>query len=303
MTSEEKLKTFNIQANMKPKPFTIAPEVALDIISASFPAIFRLGCGAFGHDYKLSIERTDGVPNKTYNLASFQTWQIRESSDGTNFNNKQLPIVLHEFEGCPFCRKVREAASILSLDVTYMPCPQNGRRHRRDIQEKYADRKVTFPFMRDPNTGVEMFESDDIIRYLFTCYGSDGPNTEIPFMLRSGATTTLTAGLASLSRIGRGAKALPSTEPPLPLILWSYEGSPFCKIVREYLCELELPHTQISCPRGSSNRDKMFQMTGGRFQVPYLQDPNEGVELFESAAILEYLDKRYRVQPSPVDYI
>ena len=33
----------------------------------------------------------------------------------------------------------------------------------------------------------------------------------------------------------------------------------------------------------------------GRFQVPYLQDPNTGVNLFESSAILEYLDKQYAV--------
>lgn len=302
--TEEKLEALNIQASITPKPFSVAPEVALDVIAASFPTIFRLASGTFGHNYKISIQRTDGIPNKMYSLASFQTWQIKEDCD-RNFD--KLPIVLYEFEGCPFCRKVREAASILSLDVTFMPCPQNGRIYRREIQEKYGNggesSKVTFPFMRDPNTGVEMFESDDIIRYLFTCYGSGGPNTEIPYMLRPGLVpSTLTAGLATLSRFGRGVKALPSTKPPLPLILWSYEGSPFCKIVREYLCELELAHTQMSCPRGSPNRDKLFEMAG-RFQVPYLQDPNEGIELFESAAILEYLEKKYRIQPSPVDYI
>ena len=40
----------------------------------------------------------------------------------------------------------------------------------------------------------------------------------------------------------------------------------------------------------------------GRFQVPYLEDPNEGIALFESEAIIEYLVKRYEVAPSPVKY-
>lgn len=34
------------------------------------------------------------------------------------------PIEIYEFEGCPFCRKVREAVNILDLDVVFYPCPQ-----------------------------------------------------------------------------------------------------------------------------------------------------------------------------------
>jgi glutathione S-transferase len=31
----------------------------------------------------------------------------------------------------------------------------------------------------------------------------------------------------------------------------------------------------------------------GHFQVPYLEDANEGVYLFESAAIVQYLERTY----------
>ena len=31
----------------------------------------------------------------------------------------------------------------------------------------------------------------------------------------------------------------------------------------------------------------------GRFQVPFLEDPNQGVCLFESKDIVEYLNKTY----------
>jgi glutathione S-transferase len=33
----------------------------------------------------------------------------------------------------------------------------------------------------------------------------------------------------------------------------------------------------------------------GHFQVPYLEDPNEGVYLFESSAIVKYLEDTYAV--------
>ena len=42
--------------------------------------------------------------------------------------------------------------------------------------------KAQFPYLVDPNTGREMYESDDIVRYLFDTYG-DG---SLPFPLAVG---------------------------------------------------------------------------------------------------------------------
>lgn len=47
-------------------------------------------------------------------------------------------------------------------------------------------------------------------------------------------------------RGGRGNKARPSKAPSQPLVLWAYELSPFVKVVKETLCELELPYLQAS---------------------------------------------------------
>lgn len=77
-----------------------------------------------------------------------------------------------------------------------------------------------------------------------------------------------------------------------PLTLWGYEGSPFVRPVRETLCSLGLRHVMVYCARGSQNRDVMFKKTG-RFQVPYLDDPNTGVNMFESSAIVQYLQQVY----------
>ncbi|KAJ1419553.1 Thioredoxin-like superfamily [Sesbania bispinosa] len=201
----------------------------------------------------------------------------------------EKPIEIYEFESCPFCRKVREIVAILDLDVLFYPCPRNGPNFRSKVLEMGG--KQQFPYMVDPNTGVSMYESDDIIRYLVGKYG-DG---NVPLALSLGFLTSLTCGLAMLSRIGKGTTYTPAKLPPKPLIVWAYEGSPFCKLVREVLVELELPHLLRSCARGSPKRNILYQRTG-HFQASFLEDPNTGVEMFESAEIIEYLKATYALQ-------
>ena len=87
----------------------------------------------------------------------------------------------------------------------------------------------------------------------------------------------------------------PSRVAGRPLQLWAYEASPFCALVRETLSELEISYVLQPCARGSPRRTQLMQRTGGTFQVPYLEDPNTGVAIFESAAIIEYLRSRYAV--------
>ena len=83
---------------------------------------------------------------------------------------------------------------------------------------------------------------------------------------------------------------------PAPSLFVSrYEPSPFVRPVREKLCALCLPHTLVPTSRGSANRDRLIQKTGVQFQVPYLVDPNTGVELFESPDIIDYLEAVYTV--------
>ena len=80
----------------------------------------------------------------------------------------EKPLELYEFEGCPFCRKVREALSALDLDAVVYPCPKNGPRFRPDVERRGG--KAQFPYFVDPNAGVAMYESDDIVRYLEDTY-------------------------------------------------------------------------------------------------------------------------------------
>ncbi|EFJ30394.1 hypothetical protein SELMODRAFT_409277 [Selaginella moellendorffii] len=63
---------------------------------------------------------------------------------------------LYEFEACPFCRRL-------------YPCPKGSRVHRAFV--KSSGGKEQFSFVLDPNTGVSMYESSDIVNYLFQEYG------------------------------------------------------------------------------------------------------------------------------------
>ena len=195
-------------------------------------------------------------------------------------------LELYEFEACPYCRKVREALSVLDLDALIHPCPKGGPRFRPEAARRGG--KAQFPYLVDPNTGQALYESDEIVAYLFREYGAGEP----PWLLRRGPATDATAMLASALRPGFGARYRPARAPEQPLELWSFEASPYCRIVREVLCSLELPYRLHNVAKGSPKR-AAFVARSGREMVPFLVDPNRGVELFESADIARYLEETY----------
>ena len=197
-------------------------------------------------------------------------------------------LELYEFEGCPFCRKVREALTMLDLEVLVLPAPKGGTRFRPQGTERGG--KAQFPLLVDPNQGLVLYESDDIIRHLYSAYGA-GP---VPLGLRLGALGTGLSGVASLARAGQGSQARPSRAPEKPLELWSYEISPYSRRAREVLCELELPYVLHNVGQGSQARADLRERAG-KVQVPYLEDPNTDAKMFESRDIVKYLDATYAI--------
>ena len=198
----------------------------------------------------------------------------------------EKPLELYDFEACPFCRKVREALTVLDLEAVIYPCPKSGPRFREEVKKRGG--KAQFPYLVDPNTGREMYESDQINRYLFERYGSG----EVPFMLSAGVFTNPTAFAASAIRTGRGLFYRRSHPPEKLLELYSYEGSPFCRLIREVLCELEIPYRLHNVAQGSPHREA-FVSRSGNMMVPYLVDPNKDLAMFESADIVAYLRETY----------
>ena len=258
-----------------------------DVLGGSVSLLLRLGSGALVGGYTAKVGEAQ---EDTYSFAQLLGYTVKESGYARTRRPKKL-LQIYEFEGCPFCQKVREAVCILDLDVEMLPCPKGGPTFRPEVFKMGG--KAQFPYLVDPNTGVQMYESDAIIQYLFDTYGEE--NETIPFTLQPSVVTTLSSSLSRLPRSGKGNQFSESKQPKQSLVFWGYDASPFVKIVRERLVELELPHVYKSAPRGSSKRNELWRKTG-RFQVPFLEDPNTGVELFESADIVAYLNDVYAVK-------
>lgn len=223
----------------------------------------------------------------------------------------EQPLKLYDIEACPYCRLVREVLSELDLDAMILPCPKGGSRYR-DEATALAGR-AQFPLLVDDNTGAVLLESADIIAYLGKTYGR-GARRSSP--VRRGFDVS-TAQLASALqwRPGglRGMTAEPAAVPDQPLILFSFEASPYSKPVRARLCELQLPYLLRNTAKGTWTdmgppqfRDRLFKAPQGttrnrrwlaehtgQVQVPYLIDPNTGTAMYESQAILDYLNQTY----------
>lgn len=167
----------------------------------------------------------------------------------------------------------------------------------------------------DENTGDRLYESQDIIHHLFKHYGKTGKTPKkyahypkIPLVAVAGTVINgLRGGLAKSSNKDR-------TAPAQLLELWGFEASPYTRIVRCVLTELELAfifHNVAKerwqdqglaklrlkpgkyVPLQGGKREKTLQIMGGNIQVPYLVDANTGTSLFESADIVKYLKKQY----------
>ena len=233
---------------------------------------------------------------------------------GTAFPQQpEKPLQLYEFEGSPFCRRVREVLTLLNLDYEVYPCPKGGQKYRKIVQEKGG--KQQFPFLVDENSGVALYESQDIIHYLFQHYGKSGKTPQkfahypqLPVVALAG---TLVNGARG---IWINKKIIDRAAPAELLELWGFEASPFTRVVRASLAELELPFIYHNVAKerwqdmgpavlrfkpgkyqalAGGKREKVMDVMGRDIQVPYLVDPNTGVKMFESAAIVKYLNKHY----------
>jgi glutathione S-transferase len=216
-------------------------------------------------------------------------------------------LQLFDIENCPYCRLAREAITELDLDVEVYPCPKNGERFRPEVVERGG--KAQFPYLVDPNTGVEMYESLDIVAYLFETYGQ----RELPLKWRLGQAQTFASMVASGARMHTSMQAFPSEQPEYLLELYSFESSPYARPVRELLCNMEIPYILRSCgrtelqewllppirarlnikPEAKLENRQRLQDEEGKVSIPYLYDPNTEQGLFESADILEYLQESY----------
>lgn len=223
-----------------------------------------------------------------------------------------LPIKLYDIESCAACRQVREVLTTLNLDVEIYPCPINGTHFRPHIEKMTGG--TAAPVIIDENTGLQLVGVQQIVDYLFKQYGYNG---KTPSKWQHLVEQPFSGKLVNLSSAFRGRKANPANagkaRPLQMLQLWSFEASPFSRLVREKLCELELPYVlhNVAKERWQDQGPAALRLKPGKYapmpggkrsreilinhkmQVPYLIDPNTGVSMYESKDILQYLDHTY----------
>mmetsp|Transcript_1563 Transcript_1563/g.3276 ORF Transcript_1563/g.3276 Transcript_1563/m.3276 type:complete len:275 (-) Transcript_1563:590-1414(-) len=116
----------------------------------------------------------------------------------------------------------------------------------------------------------------------------------------------VSSSLASLATLNRGARALPRNKfvPRPNLVLYEYEGSPFCRRVRETLTLLDLHHEVRPTPRETLRSEGKFGVLSryrgqiahyprAKMMFPFLVDHTAGIYLNESNAIVSHLWERY----------
>ena len=222
-------------------------------------------------------------------------------------------LKLYEFEGSPFCRRVREVMTTLNLDYEVYPCPKGGQRYRQEMKKLGGRRQ--FPFLVDENTATQLYESQDIIHHLFKHYGKTG---KTPKKYANYPKIPVVALAGTILNGARGVwvnQQILNREAPAQLLeLWGFEASPYTRIVRALLTELELPFKFHNVakerwqdqglavlrlkpgkyqPLTGGKREQVLKIMGDNIQVPYFIDPNTNTQMFESAKIVDYLKKQY----------
>jgi glutaredoxin len=272
----------------EPRPLTITKSTDLGgFVTSSAVLALRLATGAFVLGWKvdtLFAPEDDG----RYAL-QLGPLRIRDSSSVLDPAITPRPtkrLVLFDNESCPQCKRVREMMNLLDLTYECVPC--------------FGDNSL--PRLTDPTEdNGEIYGDDNIIKHLVEQYGPPTSSYDskalwpVSFRQFALATSQLAIILRGNTGTIQQVNSRQDNAYMKPIELWAYECSPFVRPVKEKLAALGLPHILVSCSRGSVNRDRMVAKTG-RFQVPYLVDANTGIEMFEGAEIVKYLEAVYTMQ-------
>ena len=280
----------------EPKPLTITESTDLvGFASATVGLALRLATGAFVLGWKIDTIFAPELNQDGTKQYSLKLGPIRLRDSSSVLNRSMQPnktLVLYENESCPYCKRVREMMNLLDITYECRPCFES-------IRNAWGvDGERPLPHLYDPNTDTTIFGDDEIINALLNLYGPSPSEFDrkalwpVEFKAFSVLTSQIAALIRGNSTSTQQSNARSDNERMKPIELWGYECSPFVRPVKEKLCALGLPHKVVSCSRGSSNRDLMMERTG-RFQVPFIFDPNTGIEMFEGAEIVDYLESVY----------
>lgn len=224
---------------------------------------------------------------------------------------------LYDVENDRDCRRVRERITELDIVIEQViPAALNS----RVVEASEAPINVPTLVADVGGKEVTLSGADDILAFFDEKFSTEKEITKEESKEVKDEEDTLNqvkdkllelaSFLPGVLRAGRGSSvcsaASPSLAPPRPekpLILYSYEGNQFCRLVREVLTELDIVYELRSAGKGSPRREELASITGGSSQCPYLMDPNTGVNMPESRDIIEYLYSNYALWAPPSELL
>lgn len=274
---------------------------AFDTLTSGLASICRLPFGV----------TVDSSVSNGSSATSTSTATTSTTSTSTSTSTTTDILTLYDVENDPNCRLVRERLTELDLNYRVVPAAPNSKVFN-DPSYKYSlPRGTTLPTLSVGNNNDKMLSgAQEITHFLDDTYGSgskaddefdesdkDFQQKTLDFVFRIGNHA------ASLLRIGRGRMVSPAastTDNMEPLImLYSYEGNQFCRLVREVMTELDLVYEIKSAGKNSPRRKELAKLTGGSTACPYLIDPNTSESMPESAAMIQYLYQTYAKYTPP----
>jgi anaphase-promoting complex subunit 7 len=258
------------------------------------------------------------VPNPLDTLTSglSSVFRFNKGVTAAPKTKNSIPLALlelYDVENDSACRAVRERITELDLNVErVIPAAPNSRVFQ-DKEYDYAlpvGAQIPRLVVQDSNGAERVLSGDaNIVSYLNECHTGRKEGDKIDTV-----KTVLDSGLAvggfmtNVLRLGRGSLVSEAASfhavnvvprPVQPLILYSYEGNQFCRLVREVLTELDIVYELRSTGKKSERREELAAFSGGSTQCPYMIDPNTGVQMVESVHVIRYLYRTYALWTPP----
>jgi anaphase-promoting complex subunit 7 len=229
-------------------------------------------------------------------------------------------LELYDVENDSACRVVRERITELDLNVKrVIPAAPNSRVFQ-DKEYDYAlpvGAQIPRLVVQD-HEGAEarVLSGDaDIVSFLNKHHTPGHVLVQHRFHMAKVALDAISAVggfitnvMTNVLRLGRGSLVSEAASsnavnvvprPRRPLILYSYEGNQFCRLVREVFTELDIVYELRSVGKKSKRREELAAVYGGSIQCPYMIDPNTGVQMAESTDIIKYLYRTYALWTPP----
>jgi arsenate reductase-like glutaredoxin family protein len=197
-----------------------------------------------------------------------------------------IRLKLYDIENSSNCRVVRELVTELDLVVEIIPVATSSSNTLPDGAE--------VPCLVASLPGGEekvMSGVSDVTEFLKETF-SEGTivvskESSLEEVIQALAPVSLFA--TGALRTGRGIAVTPAVtssvrvnRPQDKLILYSYEGNQFCRLVREVLTELDITYEVRSAGKGSPRRSELAELTGGSTMCPYLGTSPERFDVVSS---------------------